>query len=192
MRCEASMVDSTPPAHASSPAERSSPTSAQRPSAILIMGVSGCGKTSVGQALAQQLGSRFVDADDYHPPANIDKMRAGLPLNDDDRQPWLERLNALLRHRTARGEPVVLACSALRARYREILSRRVPGLIIIHLRGNFDLIAKRLAARQHRYMPASLLRSQFDTLEPAPEAIDIDIEAELDEIVRRLLVRLGE
>ena len=186
------MTHSSPPARSALPSQHPSPTGAPRPSAILIMGVSGCGKTSVGQALAQHLGSRFVDADDYHPPANVDKMRAGLPLNDEDRQPWLERLNALLRHRTARGEPVVLACSALRARYREILGRRVPGLVIIHLRGDFDLIAKRLAARQHRYMPASLLRSQFDTLEPAPEAIDIDIDAELDEIVKRLLARLGD
>lgn len=160
--------------------------------AILIMGVSGCGKSSVGEALAQRLGARFVDADNYHPAANVEKMRAGLPLNDHDRQPWLERLNALLRHCAAREQPVVLACSALRARYREILSRRLPALTVIHLRGDFDLIAQRLAARKHRYMPASLLRSQFDTLEPAPEAIDIDIREDIDAIVQTLIVRLRD
>lgn len=119
-------------------------------------------------------------------------MRAGLPLDDHDRQPWLERLNALLRHCAAREQPVVLACSALRARYREILSRRLPALIVIHLRGDFDLIAERLAARKHRYMPGSLLRSQFDTLEPAPEAIEIDIRQDIDAIVHALVGQLHD
>lgn len=160
--------------------------------AILIMGVSGCGKSSVGESLARRLGARFVDADDYHPVANVEKMRAGLPLDDHDRQPWLERLNALLRHCAAREQPVVLACSALRARYREILSRRLPALIVIHLRGDFDLIAERLAARKHRYMPGSLLRSQFDTLEPAPEAIEIDIRQDIDAIVHALVGQLHD
>lgn len=166
--------------------------SAHRPLIVLIMGVSGCGKSSVGQALALELGSRFVDADDYHPPANIDKMRAGLALSDHDRQPWLERLNALLRHSAARGQPVVLACSALRARYREILSRHLPDMVVVHLRGEFELISARLAARQHRYMPASLLRSQFDTLEAAPEAIDIDIRDDVRSIVEHLARRLKD
>lgn len=165
---------------------------ARLPRQVLVMGVSGCGKSSVGSALAERLGWRFVDADDYHPAANVDKMRAGLPLDDQDRAPWLDRLNALLRHSAARDQPVVLACSALRERYRERLSHRLPGLAIVHLRGDFDTIAARLAARTHRYMPPTLLRSQFDTLEsPGPPAIDIDIGQSLEAIVATLFKQLS-
>ena len=184
------MSDSTRLPERSPQPDRTATTPA--PTVILVMGVSGCGKSSVGQALAERLGSRFVDADDFHPPANVDKMRAGIPLNDQDRQPWLERLNALLRHSVARKQPVVLACSALRARYRELLAHHLRGLVVVHLRGDFDLIAARLAARQHRYMPASLLRSQFDTLEPPPEAIEIDVRDDVGTIVNSLIARLTD
>ncbi len=153
---------------------------------VLVMGVSGCGKSSVGQGLATRLGWRFVDADDYHPTRNIEKMRAGLALNDDDRMPWLDRLNALLRHSAARGQPVVLACSALKQVYRSRLADRLGLLSVVHLHGDFDTIAARLATRQHRYMPASLLRSQFDTLEPPADAISIDIRDDIARIVERL------
>lgn len=156
---------------------------------VLVMGVSGCGKSSVGQALAKRLGWRFVDADDYHPARNIEKMRAGLALNDEDRMPWLDRLNALLRHSAARGQPVVLACSALKQAYRSRLAGRLGRLSIVHLQGDFDTIAARLAARQHRYMPASLLRSQFDTLEPPADAISVDIRDDIARIVERLAGR---
>jgi gluconokinase len=161
------------------------------PRLVLVMGVSGSGKTTIGQALAQALAARFVDADDYHPASNIAKMRAGIPLDDQDRKPWLERLNALLRHSAARGEPVVLACSALRVRYREQLAQRVPSLSVVHLKGDFEMIAARLAARQRHYMPPSLLRSQFDTLEPPREAIEVDIAADSHSIVRQLVKSLG-
>lgn len=158
--------------------------------ALLLMGVSGSGKTTVGAALAERLGWRFADGDDYHPPANVAKMRAGLPLDDADREPWLDRLNALLRHSAARGEPVVLACSALRARYRDRLADRVPGLKVAHLAGEVALIGERVAARQHRYMPASLLASQFATLEPPADAWVIDVARPLPVIVAELAERL--
>ena len=155
---------------------------------ILVIGVSGCGKTSVGSELAAVLGYRFVDADDYHPRANIEKMRAGHALDDHDREPWLARLNALLRHSAARNEPVVLACSALRERYRVRLADRLPALTIVHLRGTPETIAGRLAARNHRYMPASLLKSQFEALEPPTgNAIEIDITPDVGSIVTDLL-----
>jgi gluconokinase len=158
--------------------------------AVVVMGVQGCGKTSVGSALAARLGARFLDADDFHPPANVEKMRAGTPLDDTDRAPWLERLNAELRASVARGEPVVLACSALKARYRDALGHGLPSLRFVHLAGSFELIAQRLAARNHRYMPTTLLRSQFDALEPPSDAIAIDVGGTVDEIVETAAARL--
>jgi gluconokinase len=143
--------------------------------AVVVMGVSGCGKTEVGRRLAQRLGARFIDADDLHPPANVQKMRAGIPLDDADRAPWLALLNARLRDATAAGASIVLACSALKQRYRDLLADGVPGLRFVHLAGSRELIAARLAMRQHRYMPPSLLDSQFAALEPPVDAIVIDI-----------------
>jgi gluconokinase len=154
-----------------------------RPLAVVVMGVSGCGKTAVGSLLAQRLGARFIDADDLHPPANVEKMRAGIPLDDADRAPWLRLLNARLREVTAAGEPVVLACSALKQRYRDTLASGVPGLRFVHLSGSRELIAARLAARQHRYMPTTLLDSQFATLEPPAEAIVVDVALPLEAAV---------
>ena len=150
---------------------------------VVVMGVSGCGKTAVGRRLAQALGARFVDADDLHPPENVRKMRAGIALDDADRAPWLALLNSRLREATVAGEPVVMACSALRQRYRDALAAGVPGLRFVHLAGSPDLIAARLAARQHRFMPASLLASQFAALEPPADAVVVDVAAPLDEVV---------
>ena len=157
--------------------------SAERPLAVVVMGVSGCGKTAVGSLLAQRLGARFIDADDLHPPANVEKMRAGIPLDDADRAPWLRLLNARLREVTAAGEPVVLACSALKQRYRDTLAEGLSGLRFVHLAGSRELIAARLAARQHRYMPTTLLDSQFATLEPPAEAIVVDVALPLEAAV---------
>ena len=133
---------------------------------IVLMGVSGSGKTTLGQALAERLGFRFHDADDFHPPANVAKMAAGLPLDDTERDPWLGRLAELLATAPP-DQPIALACSALRRAYRDRLRTGCASLVFVHLAGSHELIAQRLAARQGHYMPASLLASQFDALEPA-------------------------
>jgi gluconokinase len=135
------------------------------------MGVSGAGKTTIGRLLAARLGCEFIDGDDFHPPENVAKMAAGKPLTDQDRQPWLENLNGkLLEHQDA-----VLACSALREAYRKVLSRGLANCRFVHLRGGIELLRSRLTARQHRYMPASLLESQFAALEPPQVAIEVDV-----------------
>ena len=182
--CDPLDADGTPAVGASASAPPAAPRPAAKgaPLAVVIMGVSGCGKTSVGEALARRLGARFVDADDFHPPANVEKMRRGTPLDDTDRAPWLARLNAVLRHAVARGEPVVLACSALKARYRAALAERLPALRIVHLAASFELISARLADRQHRYMPPSLLASQFEALEPPEDAITVEVDGSVEAI----------
>lgn len=149
------------------------------------MGVSGAGKSAVGALLAERLGAEFLDGDDYHPPQNVAKMSAGVPLEDADRWPWLARLNAELRKRGR----AVLACSALKESYRRRLGE---GLEVryVHLRGTPELIGARLAARQHRYMPASLLASQFAALEPPAHAIDIDVAQPAAECVAAILAQL--
>ena len=159
--------------------------------AIVLMGVSGSGKSTVGRALAQRLGWRFLDADDYHPQANVEKMRAGVALNDHDRWPWLDRLNAVLRHSLAKGHPAVLACSALKQRYRDRLSQKVAGVMFVHLSGSFELIAGRVSDRRHKYMPSSLLRSQFDALELPDEALTLDVALTVEEIVESIRRRVA-
>ncbi len=151
--------------------------------ATVVMGVCGCGKTVVGSRLAERLGARFIDADDLHPPANVEKMRAGIPLDDADRAQWLQLLNARLREAAAAGEPVVLACSALKQRYRDTLAAGLPGLRVVHLAGSREVIAERLRSRQHHYMPATLLDSQFAALEPPTDAIVIDVAMPLEAVV---------
>ena len=137
---------------------------------VIVMGVSGSGKSTVGALLAQRLGAEFLDADEFHPPANVAKMAAGVPLTDADRRPWLERLNAELKKR----KDAVLACSALKESYRAILAAGIDCRFV-HLRGQIELIRARMENRSHRYMPASLLESQFATLEPPAGAIEVDI-----------------
>jgi gluconokinase len=141
---------------------------------VVVMGVCGCGKTTVGKALAAALGWRFFDADDFHPPANIEKMAAGIPLTDADRWPWLDRLAAEMGAIERAGGHAVLACSALRQAYRDRLA--VAGDVrFVHLRGDRATIAARVAARPGHYMPATLVDSQFAALELPAEAIDVDI-----------------
>ena len=149
------------------------------------MGVSGSGKSTIGAVLAERLGWEFLDADEYHPAPNVAKMAAGLPLTDADRRPWLERLNAELRRR----EDVVLACSALKQSYRDVLAQGADCRFV-HLRGSIELIRARLQQRRHKYMPASLLESQFAALEPPARAIVIDVARPAADCVEEILVQL--
>jgi gluconokinase len=158
---------------------------------VLVMGVSGAGKTSVGAALARRLAFGFLDADDLHPAANIDKMRAGEPLSDADRAPWLAAVRAWIDQRQT---PAVVACSALKRRYRDLLRKGRPAMPLVYLKGDEALIARRLEARRGHYWPASLLASQFADLEPpaADEApIIVDIDQPLEEIIAEIMAKLG-
>ena len=161
---------------------------------VVVMGVSGSGKTVVGQALAAALGWPFIEGDDYHPPANVAKMAAGTPLTDADRGPWLDRLAAEMAAILGRGGHAVLACSALRQSYRDRLARaaRTPGDVrFVHLKSDYATIAARLAARRHRYMPASLLASQFATLEEPNDAMVVDAGTAIADEVARIRDWLG-
>ena len=138
---------------------------------VVLMGVSGSGKTTIGTLLSARTGAIFADADDYHPIANKEKMAAGHPLNDRDREPWLETLNSLLQKWFVAGHSGILACSALKAKYRETLAKGMPegSVHFVLLEGSPQLIAKRLAGRKHEYMNPALLESQLKTLEPPAE-----------------------
>jgi gluconokinase len=154
---------------------------------VVVMGVSGSGKSTLGPLLAARLGVPFLDADEFHPPANVAKMAAGTPLTDEDRRPWLESLNAMIKGK----DNAVLACSALKRSYREILARDIPRCTFVFLNGSLELIRSRLENRQHRYMPASLLESQFATLEPPQDAIEVDVSQAPEACLRAIESRLG-
>lgn len=172
-------------------------TAASRPRSeagtrIVLMGVAGCGKSAVGAALAARLGAAYLDGDDLHPPANIEKMRRGEPLSDDDRRPWL----TLVGERLAKPHGIlVLGCSALKRRYRDHI-RKTAGapVVFVHLSGTRDLIAARMAARAGHFMPPSLIDSQFDDLEPPAadeNAMTVDIDAPVEAVVDRIGILLG-
>ena len=161
-------------------------------SPIVVMGVSGSGKSTVGAALAQRLRVPFADADDFHPAANIEKMSAGHPLSDDDRRPWLDTLGQWLGEHCSDGG--VMSCSALKYQYRVQLRSHCPGIAFLHLFGTPELIGARQASRPGHFMPASLLTSQFETLEPlrADEAgLVIDVGQSIDSIVDEYISRTG-
>jgi gluconokinase len=156
---------------------------------VVVMGVSGSGKTTVGERLAAALGLRFVDADDMHPAANVAKMTDGIPLTDTDRWPWLDAVGAVL----AQGD-VVVACSALRRSYRDRLRLAAPRVRVVYLQVDRDVLAERLAHRPGHFMPATLLDSQLETLEPpgADEgALWVDADASVDETVATVVDRLA-
>jgi gluconokinase len=140
---------------------------------MVVIGVAGAGKTTLGRALAQAFAADFLDADDFHSSESVEKMRLGSALTDDDRAPWLSTLNTVLRERMAAGLSTVLACSALRAAYRDRIASGLADVDWIFLDGDFSLIAERMRARADHYMPESLLRSQFDALERPENAISI-------------------
>jgi len=158
---------------------------------IVVMGVSGCGKTTVGRMLGEALGWPFFDADDFHPEANVAKMRAGIPLTDDDRCPWLDRLVAEMGAIDHRGDHAVLGCSALRQAYRDRLAR-AGDVRFVYLKGDRDTIAARLASRSGHYMPPTLLDSQLATLEEPTDAIVVDIRLSAEEQVAAIRFALSQ
>lgn len=156
------------------------------PPLLVVMGVSGSGKSTVGAALAQRLDVPFADADDLHPEANIAKMAAGNALDDDDRYPWLETIGAWLADHDADGG--VISCSALKVAYRDQLRRHAPRVRFVHLSGSREVIARRQTSRPGHFMPASLLDSQLDTLEPlgsGEDGVVIDVDQSVDAIVQQ-------
>ena len=143
---------------------------------VVLMGVSGCGKTTIGRMLADALGWRFHDSDDDHPPANVAKMSRGEPLTDADRIPWLRILAASIRGWVLDGDRVVLACSALKQRYRDLLADGSPAVRFVYLKGSPDLIRRRMEARSDHFMPPGLLDTQFAALEEPPDALTVTID----------------
>jgi len=156
----------------------------------IVMGVSGSGKTTVGKLLAQSLNCDFSDADDFHPSANIEKMSRGIPLEDADRFPWLLKLQAAIDRWLLENKNVVLACSALKASYREMLCRDQQRMKVVYLKCSFQLLAARLTSRENHYMKADLLLSQLDTLEEPEDAIIIDASQPLEVILRQIRTHL--
>ncbi|MEF9384370.1 gluconokinase [Ralstonia solanacearum species complex bacterium KE056] len=163
---------------------------------VVVMGVSGCGKSTVGRMIAERLGCAFRDGDEFHSEANRAKMHAGIPLNDDDRKPWLETIRAYMDETTAGGRSLVVACSALKERYRDVL-RGGPSdsTAFVYLKGDFELLQNRLAARKDHFFNPALLRSQFDALEEPADAIVVDIalppETAVQQAVEQLQARMA-
>ncbi len=161
---------------------------------VVVMGVAGCGKSTVAEAIHERLGYAYAEGDDFHPQANIDKMSAGIPLTDEDRWPWLEVINKWMVAREALGENTVVSSSALKRSYREVLAKDVP-VFFVHLSGTHELIQRRLSERQGHFMPPALLPSQFAILEPLAEdenGVEISIEGSVDDMVERALDALND
>ena len=153
---------------------------------IVVMGVSGCGKSTVGRLLAEKLDAKFIDGDDLHPEENKAKMAAGISLNDEDRWPWLTKVGQSL----AQDEKVVIACSALKRKYRERILEEAPNTVFVHLDGSREVLAERMSSRQNHFMPVTLLDSQLATLEPLEfdePGLKIDIDQPVENIVESSL-----
>ena len=163
--------------------------------ALVVMGVSGSGKTTVAELLAKKLSWPFMEGDRLHPPGNVEKMRQGIPLTDADRWPWLDQIGEELKSWRAAGKSGVLTCSALKRAYRDRIRSARADVCFIYIKGSEALIAARVAARHHEYMPASLLRSQFDALEePTPDepgVVTVDAGGSADEEVAAVIAALG-
>ncbi|MFL9671156.1 gluconokinase [Variovorax sp. AB1(2024)] len=170
------------------------PLSTQKPQVLVLMGVSGCGKTTVAAILAGRLSWPFEEGDALHPPANIAKMEAGHPLTDEDRAPWLRKVADWVDERIAAGEHGLITCSALKRSYREVINRRGAGVVFVYLHGSRETIASRLMARHGHFMPPSLLDSQFaDLEEPAEDepAIRVDIGPAPSALAQTIIETLG-
>ena len=161
---------------------------------LVVMGVSGVGKTTVASRLAARLACELADADEFHPQANIAKMAAGIPLQDEDRWPWLDAIAAWIRARAEAGHTAVVTCSALKRAYRDVLRRASPGVVFVHLSGSPELIAERIRSRRGHFMPPALLASQLATLEPlAPgePGLTVDVAKTPDELADEVIAALG-
>lgn len=160
------------------------------PQRWVVMGVSGCGKSAIGTLLAERLGIAHFEGDADHPPANIEKMGAGIPLDDDDRKGWLLLLQARLKQAADQGRGLVMSCSALKRRYRDLLRAGDPGLVFVHLVGDRELIAARMQARPNHFMPVKLLDSQLNDLEPLQpdeQGIALNIALQPNQLVDQLV-----
>jgi len=157
---------------------------------VIVMGVVGAGKTTIGRLLAQQSGWEFADADDFHPNSNVEKIRHGIPLTDEDRQPWLDRLRSAILQWIAEGRNVALACSALKKKYRQQLEAGAE-VRFVYLKGSADLIAKRLRARHGHFADEHILASQFADLEVPESAITVEISQTPQQIVAEIRRKLG-
>jgi carbohydrate kinase (thermoresistant glucokinase family) len=153
----------------------------------VLIGAMGCGKTTIGQKLAETLGWQFFDADDFHPKQNVEKMRAGTALTDEDRLPWLEMLHNEIQSWLGKEQNTILACSALKQAYRDILGVDQVSVITVHLKGSFEQILERLESRDHSYMNNTLLQSQLDTLEEPDDGYMVDITPTPETIVRTII-----
>jgi carbohydrate kinase (thermoresistant glucokinase family) len=154
---------------------------------IIFMGVSGCGKTTIGKMTAEILGVPYYEGDEYHPQENVDKMSSGIPLDDDDREGWLQRLSDLIQEKLAEGESGVLSCSALKKKYRDRLSVDPERVHFVYLKGDYQLIQERMQVRKNHYMPPELLKSQFETLEEPENILTLHIDQPPQTIVEQVL-----
>ena len=161
-----------------------------RPPVLIVMGPTGCGKTTIGRLLAQRLGWPFLDADDFHPPANVNKMQRGIALEDEDRRSWLEALRVAIDGWRAAESGGILACSALKQAYRDLLGIDQQAVRTVYLQGSFDLLRQRIEARQNHYMPPDLLQSQLDILEAPAAGIRVDITPPPEAIVAAIINQL--
>lgn len=157
---------------------------------VVLMGPMGCGKTTIGKLLAEKTGYYFADADDYHPEENRRKMGKGIPLDDNDREPWLHILHQLIGDHLAAAKPLILACSALKKKYRDILGIDQKRVFSVFLKGSYDLLKERIEGRSHEYMEKGLLQSQLDTLEEPENGLVVDIAETPEHICRKVITEI--